>query len=75
MWKGLVERAAQWFLGANDTGAALYDPHTGGCSDGLGPDYINLNQGAESTLAALAVLQQVEMIDRSGAQRRTRSVA
>jgi hypothetical protein len=75
MWKDLVERAAQWFLGANDTGAALYDPRTGGCEDGLGPDYTNLNQGAESTLAALAVLQQAKIIDRSRAQRRTRSVA
>ncbi len=75
LWQDLVERAAQWFLGANDTGAVLYDPHTGGCGDGLGPDYTNLNQGAESTLAALAVLQQAEMIDRSGAQPRTRSVA
>ena len=75
MWGDLVERAAQWFLGANDTGAALYDPHTGGCGDGLGPDYTNLNQGAESTLAALAVLQQADMIDRSGAQGRSRSVA
>ena len=75
MWQDLVERSAQWFLGANDTGAVLYDPRTGGCGDGLGPDYTNLNQGAESTLAALAVLQQAEMIDRSGAQQRTRSVA
>ena len=75
MWKDLVERAAQWFLGANDTGAALYDRHTGGCGDGLGPDYTNLNQGAESTLAALAVLQRAEIIDRSVEQRRSRSVA
>ena len=75
MWKDLVERAAQWFLGANDTGAALYDPHTGGCGDGLGPDYTNLNQGAESTLAALAVLQQAELADRTEVSRGTRSVA
>ena len=38
-------------------GMALYDARTGGCSDGLEPDGMNLNQGAESTLAALAVLQ------------------
>lgn len=40
-----------WFLGANDLGLALYDVETGGCSDGLQPDGINYNQGAESTLA------------------------
>jgi hypothetical protein len=41
----------QWFLGANDLGISLYDPSTGGCADGLHCEGINLNQGAESTLA------------------------
>jgi hypothetical protein len=41
----------QWFLGKNDLGLALYDPSTGGCADGLHIEGINLNQGAESTLA------------------------
>ncbi|MDB5232414.1 MAG: group 1 glycosyl transferase [Chitinophagaceae bacterium] len=41
----------QWFLGANDLGVALYDRSTGGCADGLHSKGINLNQGAESTLA------------------------
>jgi hypothetical protein len=61
-WKDRIERAAQWFTGANDAGVALYDPQTGGCGDGLGPDSINLNQGAESTLAALTVLQTAENV-------------
>lgn len=41
----------QWFLGKNDMGLSLYDPSTGGCADGLHSEGINLNQGAESTLA------------------------
>ncbi len=41
----------QWFLGNNDLGISLYDPSTGGCADGLHEKEINLNQGAESTLA------------------------
>lgn len=41
----------QWFLGKNDLGLSLYDPSTGGCADGLHNEGINLNQGAESTLA------------------------
>ena len=41
----------QWFLGANDLGLPLYDPSTGGCSDGLHSEGINLNEGAESSLA------------------------
>jgi len=40
-----------WFLGSNDLGLPLYDPITGGCADGLHSEGINLNQGAESTLA------------------------
>ena len=41
----------QWFLGKNDLGIPLYDKSTGGCADGLHSEGINLNQGAESTLA------------------------
>jgi hypothetical protein len=41
----------QWFLGNNLLDASLYDPSTGGCSDGLHKKGVNLNQGAESTLA------------------------
>jgi hypothetical protein len=41
----------KWFLGVNDLGLSLYDPSTGGCADGLHSEGINLNQGAESTLA------------------------
>ena len=31
----------------------MYNPCTGGCYDGLEEDYINLNQGAESTVSYL----------------------
>jgi len=44
-------KSYQWFVGDNDMGLSLYDPSTGGCSDGLQDGRINLNQGAESTLA------------------------
>jgi len=63
-WNDLIEQVARWFTGTNDIGEALYDPQTGGCGDGLGADHINQNRGAESTLAALAVLQQAELIGR-----------
>ena len=48
-----------WFLGSNDLEIPLYDPITGGCRDGLHPERVNENQGAESTLAFL--MAQVEM--------------
>jgi hypothetical protein len=44
-------------MGRNDTGAVLYDASTGATCDGLKKDSVNENQGAESTLAGLAILQ------------------
>ena len=46
-----AQRAFEWFLGRNRLGLPLYDFATGGCSDGLGEDSLNTNEGAESTLA------------------------
>jgi hypothetical protein len=57
MWPFLLDRCLAWFLGWNDIGQALYDPSTGGAYDGLLKTGVNLNEGAESTLAALATFQ------------------
>ncbi len=46
-----AQRAFDWFLGRNRLRRPLYDFATGGCSDGLGEETLNDNQGAESTLA------------------------
>lgn len=46
-----AQRAFDWFLGRNRLHQPLYDFATGGCSDGLGAETANDNQGAESTLA------------------------
>ena len=46
-----AQRAFDWFLGRNRLHRPLYDFATGGCSDGLGEETTNDNQGAESTLA------------------------
>jgi glycosyltransferase involved in cell wall biosynthesis len=62
-WFSQARRAFDWFLGRNDLGTFLYDPNTGGCRDGLHVDRVNQNQGAESTLAfllSLAEMQQVQ---------------
>jgi hypothetical protein len=63
-WRDGVLKAARWLVEANDRRVVLYDFHTGGCCDGLTPSGPNLNQGAESTLAALSTLQQAEMVVR-----------
>jgi hypothetical protein len=39
----------------------LYDPETGGCRDGLHPDRVNQNQGAESTLSFYLSLLEMRL--------------
>jgi len=58
-WYEEAQRVFRWFLGKNDLGVALYDETTGGCKDGLHPDRINENQGAESTLSFLMALLEM----------------
>lgn len=48
-----MEIAFNWFLGKNHLQQIIYNPCTGGCYDGLEDTYINLNQGAESTVSYL----------------------
>jgi glycosyltransferase involved in cell wall biosynthesis len=45
--------AISWFLGNNHLHQIIYNPITGGCYDGLEDKYVNLNQGAESTVSYL----------------------
>jgi glycosyltransferase involved in cell wall biosynthesis len=52
--------AFRWFLGKNDLQIPLYDATTGGCRDGLHPDRVNENQGAESTLSFLMALLEMQ---------------
>ena len=51
-----AHRAFAWFLGRNRLGRPMYDSSTGGCRDGLGTVLVNVNEGAESTLAFLQAL-------------------
>jgi hypothetical protein len=59
-WHDSAWRAFRWFLGKNDLQVALYDASTGGCRDGLHPDRVNENQGAESTLSFLMALIEMQ---------------
>lgn len=56
-WLSGVEMSVAWFLGDNDARIPLFDDRTGGGCDGLGSNSRNRNQGAESTLAMISVLQ------------------
>lgn len=60
-WPAGVRAAAAWFHGDNDLGLPMWDPQTGGGFDGLHADRVNLNQGAESTLAVIATMQQAQL--------------
>jgi hypothetical protein len=57
-----MERAYAWFLGENDLGAAVADPLRGAGCDGLTPDGVNTNQGAESTLMWLSALEHIRAV-------------
>lgn len=59
-WFTEAYRIFGWFLGKNDLKAPLYDASTGGCRDGLHPDRVNENQGAESTLSFLMALLEMQ---------------
>ena len=61
-WVTEARRAFEWFLGRNDLGLALYDSTTGGCRDGLHVDRLSQNQGAESTLAFLLALAEMQTL-------------
>ena len=45
-----MRTAANWFLGENQRGEALYDFTSGGCHDAITAGGLNQNQGTEATL-------------------------
>jgi glycosyltransferase involved in cell wall biosynthesis len=64
-WTDRAVVAAEWFLGRNDVRVPLLDQRTGGCKDGLERNGVNDNEGAESTIASIAALQQARRIQQA----------
>ena len=64
-WRTEAWSAFNWFMGENDLRVPLYDPSTGGCRDGLHPERVNENQGAESTLSFLMALAEMHLLQES----------
>jgi glycosyltransferase involved in cell wall biosynthesis len=60
--------AFSWFLGNNHLQQIIYNPCTGGCYDGLEDNYVNLNQGAESTVSYLMARLTLEKNNRQKAK-------
>lgn len=59
-WLCEAARAFCWFLGANSHSTSIYDKESGGCFDGIHPNCINGNQGAESTLSFLCSRLEID---------------
>lgn len=57
-WHGGIGLCAAWFLGDNDARTPMLNAQTGGAHDSLEPSGRDRNQGAQSTLAMISVLQQ-----------------
>ena len=53
LYEEILRHALGWFFGFNTKSVKLYDDFTGACCDGITPEGLNENQGAESTLAFL----------------------
>ena len=54
--------AFEWFLGKNTRNVLVYDPTTGACYDGINPQGLNLNQGAEATISYLLARLELETL-------------
>jgi glycosyltransferase involved in cell wall biosynthesis len=62
-YRNKMATAFNWFLGDNHLQQIIYNPCTGGCYDGLEESYVNLNQGAESTISYLLARLAVDHRD------------
>ncbi|UCG52669.1 MAG: glycosyltransferase family 4 protein [Candidatus Latescibacterota bacterium] len=65
---GPIRAAADWFLGDNRKGTAIYDFSTGGCHDAVTASGLNRNQGTEATvfcLIAFSTLHRLAGMDAS----------
>jgi hypothetical protein len=64
----IAKTCFEWFNGKNTKGIRLYDSETGGCFDGITAHGVNMNQGAESTVAYLAARLAMEELARKKAE-------
>jgi hypothetical protein len=64
-WIDQAHLAFEWFTGRNDLGQPVCEASTGACFDGMHADRVNQNQGAESTLAYLLALAEMQLLENS----------
>lgn len=63
-WLAGVAMCISWFQGANDAHTSMIDHTSGGGYDGLEQDGVNVNEGAESTIAMIMTLQHQDLVTR-----------
>ena len=57
-----------WFMGRNSKNVVVYNPATGGCFDGITPQGLNRNQGAEAGLSYLLARLEMEVLTKKKPQ-------
>jgi hypothetical protein len=60
----LAHKVFEWFLGGNSRKVVMYNEETGGCYDGLSVDFVNRNQGGESSISYLLARLRLEEVSR-----------
>ncbi len=58
----MIQMSLDWFHGKNLKSLPVYDGSRGACYDGISGDGLNMNQGAESTLAYLLAVTKLASI-------------
>ena len=66
LWLDHAEAAYRWYFGANDRGVVLGDITSGRCRDGINPQGVNENCGAESILAMQLAHYAMQRLARDG---------
>jgi hypothetical protein len=61
-YQRVAHTAFDWFLGKNSKNVRVCDPDTGACYDGVTPHGLNLNQGAEASIAYLLASLELETL-------------
>ncbi len=59
-YKRAAETAFDWYLGNNSKQVTVYDEESGVCYDGITPEGLNLNQGAEAMTTYLIARLELE---------------
>ncbi|MGD0441203.1 MAG: glycosyltransferase [Acidimicrobiales bacterium] len=66
-WADAARRSGAWFLGDNDVIVTVFDRASGGGFDGLEPEGVNRNEGAESTMAFVGTMLQLQELPSANA--------